>query len=405
MSNTILVTGATGNIGSKLVLQFLSGDVHDRLVLLVRGRSDADARRRMLDLLATLPGARSLGHRWHSVQVLAGDVTRDLLGLDKDTYESLCASLTHIVHAAASTCFTLPLASARAINYRGTVNVMKLAQRCYGGGRLSALAHVSTTYVNGPSGRPILEATLEERDSFFNSYDRTKWEAERFVRSRAGDLPVVVFRPCTVVGDADTGHTTSFNVLYAPLRLIARDRVRSLPGDPRTVLDVVPSDYVAKAIRHILLHAPLRFGSSYHLVAGRSQSLTVAEIVNEARRVFGVSKDNPPIRYLPRHPSGDGARPSAGNDARVDLLLGVFAPFTTFRWDFDSTLAREALRGSGISCPPFADYIRTCLDFCTQTNWGKGVSVPSHRSVYLEHCGDHQPCLARRFAERPASCA
>lgn len=404
MRNRILITGATGNIGSKLAANFLARHSDHRVVLLVHGGSNTDARRRMLGLFDSMPGTAGLRRSPADLEILAGDITQDRLGLDERTYESLGESVTHIIHAAASTCFTLPLATARMVNYHGTVNVMKLAARCQERQALVAVAHVSTAYVNGSSPKPILEGTLDLRDSFFNSYDRTKWEAERYVRSLMGHLPVMVFRPSIVVGDSMTGYTTAFNVLYAPLRLISRDRVRWLPGFGPTKVDVVPSDYVAGAIRHILLEAPRGAGRTYHLVAGFSASMSVEEIVGEARQVFGVRRDARPIRFVPSGWLEGTDRPPGGNDARVNEVLKVFAPFLTSRREFDFASTRDALSGSGISCPPFARYIRTCLEFCKSTNWGKQQPEPVERKPLLEDCRDHQSRLARGLFERTAAC-
>lgn len=403
MPNRILITGATGNIGSRLAAGFLTGRSLDRVVLLVHGRSNTDSRRRMLDLLDSMPGLSGFRRSPDALEILAGDITEDRLGLDEQTYAALSESVTHIVHAAASTCFTLPLAAARMVNYHGTVNVMRLAARCQERGALAAVAHVSTAYVNGSSRHPIRECTLDLRECFFNSYDRTKWEAERYVRSLAGRLPLVVFRPSIVVGDSQTGYTTAFNVLYAPLRLISRDRVRWLPGFGPTVIDVVPSDYVASAIRHILLQMPRNAGRTYHLVAGFPASMTVEDIVAEARRVFGASRDTQRIRFIPTGWLEGAGRPPEGNDARVDEVLRVFAPFLTSRREFDFTSTREALEGSGISCPPFASYIRTCLEYCVRTNWGKQAPTLPERKHCLEDSGHLEPRFAGGFPKRAAA--
>ena len=121
MPNKILITGATGNIGSKLTSLLLAKHSDDRVVLLVRGRSDADARDRIRQLVKASPDAARLGKAFDRLEVLAGDITQTRLGLGESAYEALARSLTHVVHSAASTCFTLPLASARLVNVQGTV--------------------------------------------------------------------------------------------------------------------------------------------------------------------------------------------------------------------------------------------------------------------------------------------
>src|SRR5207244_2388258 len=70
-----------------------------------------------------------------------------------------------------------------------------------------------------------------------------------------------------IVGDSRTGHTATYNVLYPPMRLAWRDRLRALPVRPQAVTDIVPVDYVAGAIA-ALAGNPLAAGRTLHLVAG-----------------------------------------------------------------------------------------------------------------------------------------
>lgn len=394
MSNIILITGATGNIGSKLTVQLLARQPHDRIILLVRGRSNDHARERVLNVLQADPDCSDLHLSLDRLEVVAGDITADRLDLDDTVYDQLCRSVTHIVHSAASTCFTLPLAESRLINYTGTVNVMDLALQCQSNGNLKAVAHVSTAYVNGPSTHPIREDLLADRTTFFNSYDRTKWEAECYVQSLADQLPLLVFRPSTMVGDSKSGHTGSFNVLYVPMRLISGNRVRLMPGYSDTVLDVVPSDYVADAIRHITFQRPIDSHRVYHLVAGYDQSMTVGGIIRMGERVFGTHGGDRCVRFVSPETLDTTTPEAGGNDPRVNSLLRVFGPFCSSRREFDNSNAREALRSAGVHCPPFAEYIRACLGYCVQSDWGRVVSETSKTEKFIADRCDRQPLVA-----------
>jgi thioester reductase-like protein len=398
MSKTIFITGATGNVGSKFAARILARHRDDRVILLVRGRSNEEARLRLLSVLYAMPATAGSDCSPAALEVLAGDITQPWLGLDRKTYKRLSSSLTHIVHSAASTCFTLPLAEAREVNFAGTVNTMELARRCFKHGKLLGVAYVSTAYVNGPSPQPICEGRLEPRTTFSNTYERTKWEAESYVQSLADILPLAIFRPSIVVGDSHTGHTNSFNVLYAPLRLIASDLVRILPGHEETRLDVVPSDYVAQAMDHIVLRQPFDSCQTFHLVAGHEQSMTVAEVVATATQTFGVNQNRRPIRIVAPHDLGEVSPFGGGNPVRVNEVLRVFAPFMTSHRSFDSTNTRRALAGSGISCPSFDQYIHTCLEYCQRTNWGKHELRQLAKEHRLKDCGNRQPGFPRRLA-------
>jgi thioester reductase-like protein len=405
MPHKVLITGATGNIGSQLARSLLAGSDGDDVVLLVRGRSGHDALRRALEHVRGHLDPSDSEPAFRHLQVLAGDITKAHLGLDRDVYDALSRSLTHIVHSAASTCFTLPLEAARAINVGGTANVMKLAQACLKHGGLKCVAHISTAYVNGPSPLPIGENALERRCTFSNTYERTKWESEGLVRALADELPLLVLRPSTVVGDSRTGHTSSFNVLYAPLRLIAGGLVQLLPGDRRTVLDVVPSDYVARAIRHVLCSPVPPIGRTLHLVAGYERSLTIGAIVDTARRMFHVDRHARPVRWVAPHLLAAIPPSSGGNDARINQVLAVFSPFMTARRDFDASNAHAALEGSGIGCPEFARYIETCLAYCVRTDWGRRPAFHGERSCARESRRAVEFRLRQWQEPRPAPCA
>ena len=61
---------------------------------------------------------------------------------------------------------------------------------------------------------------------FRNAYERSKFEAELLVRERSAQLPILVLRPSIVVGERSSGWTTSFNVLYPPLKAFAGAPIR-----------------------------------------------------------------------------------------------------------------------------------------------------------------------------------
>src|SRR5206468_2341717 len=145
--------------------------------------------------------------------------------------------------------FDQPLEEARRINVEGTQRVLDFADRCRDrGAGLRRLVHVSTAYVAGDHEGEFREDQLEVGQGFRNSYERTKFEAEKLVRARSPRLPVTIVRPSIVVGERSSGWTSSFNVLYPPLKAFARGALPLLPARHSTPVDVVPVDYVADAV-------------------------------------------------------------------------------------------------------------------------------------------------------------
>src|SRR4051794_20030427 len=214
MSGTVVLTGATGFVGSELLVRLLERT--DRgVVALVRARDDVAAAVRVDNLLGEALGPAVRGAR-PRVRALAADLERPGLGLAPGAFDALAAEAALVVHCAASISFSLPLEEARRINVGGTSGVLELARAADARGALERLVHVSTAYV---AGERVGRVRADERDvgqRHRNTYERTKLEAEQLV-ARSG-LPASVLRPSIVVGDSRTGWTPAFNVIYWPLR-------------------------------------------------------------------------------------------------------------------------------------------------------------------------------------------
>ena len=97
-------------------------------------------------------------------------------------------------------------------------------------------------------------------------------------------MPITIVRPSIVVGECRSGWTSSFNVLYWPLRAFSRGVYAALPARGRPPVDVVPVDYVADAI-FALGQVPEAAGATFHLTAGRDAS-SVGEMVELASAFF-----------------------------------------------------------------------------------------------------------------------
>src|SRR5687767_10796717 len=181
--SVILVTGASGSLGRTLVATIAALPSVEEVIALAH--------------VEPLPpyGAR--------VRVVAGDVTMDeTLGLTAAGAQAVSARVTAIIHAAANTRFDAPLPEARAVNVEGTRHVLAFARRCP---RLDRLVALSTTHVAGRRTGAILEDDLEHDAGFVNSYEATKYEAERELRAAMRDLPNAVARLSTITGDSCSG--------------------------------------------------------------------------------------------------------------------------------------------------------------------------------------------------------
>jgi len=95
--------------------------------------------------------------------------------------------------------FGLSLECARAVNTEGTRNLLKLASEC---GNLRKFAHLSTVYVAGREIGHFREGPIRHQSGFCNTYQQSKYDAEQLVLRAMNELPVAIFRLSSIIGDS-----------------------------------------------------------------------------------------------------------------------------------------------------------------------------------------------------------
>ncbi len=366
----ILLTGATGFLGRELVAELLSHDPDLELSLVIRGKDDADARRRCDAMLSEVMPSEALSRARQRVRVIRADLERERFGLDAAAYDRLADETTAVIHGAAAVSFSLPVDEARAINVEGTRRILDFARTAR-----ARTDYVGTAYVAGERQGLVRETDLDVGQSFRNTYEQTKMEAERLVRSRAGEQSVVIYRPSIIVGDSATGRTSSFKVLYWPLKVYASGLVRAVPARPRTPVDVVPSDYVVRAIAHIRKDRGNE-GKSFHLAAGPEHSARLEELAALASEFFHVRRPifvNPTLFIRFVRPLVD--RFAFGKLKHVLTTGRVYTPYMSLDMQFDTTQARRALEATSIAVPPVRQYFSRLFEYAIATDWGKKTAV------------------------------
>ena len=333
-----LVTGFPAFTARRMIAKLLAAEPETKLYVLARDKFAADADR----LLASL-GA---GDR---AEVLVGDVCDMDLGLSSVEYHAISKELTWIHHLAGIYFMGVDDDTARRVNVGGTRTVLELARDAP---RLERVVHWSTAMVSGDRHGTVYEEDLEVGQKFRNAYERTKFDAERLVRSAIRQLPVTVLRPATIVGDSATGEIDKLDGPYYLMVLIATNATgRSLPilGRGDAPLHLVPIDYVIDAAWHVA-RSPGAAGKTFHLVDPNPQS---------ARAVFeGVAE-----HAQTEKPRGSIPRPLARAVLRTPGLarLGrgplAFLDLLDQAVHYDQTNTARALAGSTVRCPPLGDYL------------------------------------------------
>jgi long-chain acyl-CoA synthetase len=360
----VLLTGATGFVGIELLARYLQ--LTDRRVfVLIRARDDEHARER---LRATLECAFGSARPWAGrVQALAGDITSPGLGLEPEVALRVAGQISEIVHGAASVSFDLELSRSREINVEGTRRMLAFAELSRLQGALRRFTYISTAYVAGTHRGVFGEDDLDVGQRFRNPYEQSKHEAELVVRAYAGRLPITVVRPSIVVGDRHSGWTASFNVLYWPLRALAKGSYPMLPARRGAPVDVVSVDYVAEAIV-ALAGLDEAEGRTYHLTASADAS-SIGELLTLA--VARLHCKRPPLispalyrRVL--HPLLCRLRPRRRRFLRASE---TYLPYFDVAVTYDNARARAAL-SPAIVPAALPRYFDALVDYALRARWG-----------------------------------
>jgi thioester reductase-like protein len=362
-TDAVLLSGVTGFVGAAVLARYLESTERP-VVALARAGSPSEADDRVRAVLHDLyePGlAEAYGGRCTAV---AADLEQPGLGLGAGDREDLAQSVNEVVHCAASVSFDQPLAAARAVNVDGAGRIAELAELCSRRGRdLERLVHVSTAYVAGEHDGVFSEDNTGAGRSFRNTYEQTKHEAEALLRSRPVPLPLQIVRPSIVVGDAATGWTRAFNVLYWPLQMFAKGHLPVIPATSDAPVDAVSVDYVADAILALNDAPP----ATYHVVAG-DQATTVGEITALASRRFGLPE---PVVVPPERLAAAMTAPLAEPQRRALERARVYFPYFDLRVRFDDRRARRQLAGAGVHPAPLSTYFDRLMDYAERARWGR----------------------------------
>ncbi|NMG34456.1 NAD-dependent epimerase/dehydratase family protein [Azoarcus sp. TTM-91] len=369
-SQTILLTGATGAVGTELLPRLLRRNPQARIIALVRGADQAEAESRLAATLAfsdTAPAERARVH------ALRGDVCAPALGLDTDTLRGLAAQTSQIFHLAANVRFNAGLEDSRLANVGSTRAILDFARQAHAArdGALR-LQYVSTAYVAGRRLGPLHEHELDLGQSFWNTYEQTKLEAEAVVRQAQAELPITIYRPSQIIGTTAAGKVRKLFGFLEFLKLTCAGVIRALPAHPETRTDMIPVDYVCDAIAY-LSGEPDSVGRCYHLAAGLAHSTPLGRVVDIAYRV--LEEYAPPSRLPPRPdfvPIDLFERQANDGQVHKSLngLLQLYQTYMSYERDFQVADTMARLARGGVTLAPMDEVVEAGARYVVAQHFG-----------------------------------
>jgi thioester reductase-like protein len=345
-SETFFITGFPGFIADRLLERLARKNC--RFILLVQP-SWLDRARHQVDRIARLSGRSA-----EDFQVVVGDITQPLLGLNPTDLELTRQQTTRVFHLAALYDLAVACEPAMRVNVGGTRNVIEFARSLP---RLAHFHHVSTCYVAGKREGVILETELRHEAGYRNFYEESKYLSELEVESVKNELPVTIHRPAVVCGDSNTGETVKYDgVYYLILYLLHFPWLSGINiGNDRVSLNLVPVDYVVDAMAALAFDENA-IGKTVQLAD--PEPLTTKElfdaIATSANRKH--SQISAPARWvrfflmLPPSPKITGLPHSA-------------VPYFFVKQLYDTRQAQTLLGPHGISCPQFETYVDQIVGF------------------------------------------
>lgn len=183
----VLLTGATGYLGAHILRELLVNKLD--VVCLVRSPQKLES---------VLKYYFPVEHELMRYKVVTGNIEKEDLGLDRSTYEKLCASVDTVIHTAANVHHTGHYEEFERSNVVGTQNVIAFCEKSG-----AFLHHTSTASVSGAGtvmqdgpNSVFTEEVLDIGQHYTeNVYIRSKYRAEeKVILARKNGLRANIYR-------------------------------------------------------------------------------------------------------------------------------------------------------------------------------------------------------------------
>lgn len=334
MTVRILISGATGVVGSALISRLLRERKEPlEVVALLRG---ASSHRRLRDLLGDDVGL---------VKCIDCDLTTDSY---LEAAEALPPRETIGIHLAADVSWFRKYDDLKGINVEGT---KRFAQILLRSAPVARIIYVSTAFTDTGFG-------------FRNAYERSKSEAAAVLRDSYGNLSPVEFSCSLVVGNQTDGKIAGFHGLYPLLSLVRDYRPPFLVGHADSRIDIVPVDWVVEELHQLIHHLPPPNERTVVASAGPSSIALSALVELASTQIFGSGSTHQinlisyrRWSFLERSMRAWGVKGFSPRDLKLfKRLMTIYQPY------LENGVCRPP-RCTTTTAPPVENYLEKVIDY------------------------------------------
>ncbi|KAI5700888.1 hypothetical protein M8J75_003835 [Diaphorina citri] len=272
----VLMTGASGFVGTILLEKLLRTTDINKIYILFRGKKSQSLDDRLRDFFADDAFDRLRKENVNFTErivVLTADLQSDGLGLDEKEKKVLREDINIVFHVAATVKFDEHFQTAFEINCKGTEKLLKMAEEMK---NLDSFIYVSTAYSNC-NIKKIEEKFYEplythiEMEQIINScshteltvlndilikpmpntYTLSKNACEQMVREKMDKLPLGIVRPSIVmpvVEEPCPMWVKGMNGLTAMYVAVGLGIMRTVYQNTSNIVDMVPGDLVVNIL-------------------------------------------------------------------------------------------------------------------------------------------------------------
>ncbi|GAA5795101.1 hypothetical protein HPULCUR_000453 [Helicostylum pulchrum] len=269
--HVVMLTGATGSLGSAILLKLLRNPKVKTVYALVRGNESTDLMGRIADSFKKRGYPESELHEAGRVQALPMNVEEEYLGLSIDIYNKLRSETTMILACAWLLDFNQTVAHYDSECIKGLYNMVKFANKEINPIHFHFISSVSAT---GAYGIYVPETAMPNNPQVAlpMGYGQSKFIVEQLFQYlvEKKNMPCYVHRVGQLCGDSNTGawNTTE---MY-PLTLVGGGSYMKKMPDLGITVNWIPVDYAGNAIVDIMMSTATR--------SPKSADETIFHIVN-----------------------------------------------------------------------------------------------------------------------------